>query len=301
MATPIVTALQPPRGPSGGGDLVRLVGVGFAPTLRVLFDGVPGDVITVRDEAGISLADVRTRAHAPADVDVLVQNLDATGAPVAGETALAAAAYRFLRPELARESDLTRLIRTLLQALKREVLSNTSLTVSVDYDDTVLDGLNVVALAQVPSVVLSAPRIVENRFYSTNALKEEIVQGPTGPEIQRRRPPYTADLAFTITLTTDRTVGLLNLTSAVARFLNQNRWVEMLRDPDDVAAGTVRWEMDPEGDFHARIDGPGDVRVYACGFVVRGFDLDEGLPLDRGRLVTDPHLATAPLAPGGSS
>ncbi len=301
MATPTLTALQPPRGPSGGGDLVRLVGVGFAPVLRVLFDGVPADVLTVRDEAGVSIADVRPRAHTPADVDVRVENLDAAGLLVAGETALLVAAYRYLRPELARESNLTRLIRTLLQALKREVLSNTSLSVSVDYDDTVLDGLNVVAIAQVPSVVLSAPRIAENRFYSVNEIKEEVVQGPTGPEIQRRRPPYTVDLAFTITITTDRTVGLLNLTSAVARFLNQNRWVEMLRDPDAPEAGTVRWEMDPEGDFSARIDGPGDVRVYGCGFLVRGFDLDEGLPLDRGRIVTDPRLATTPLAPEGSS
>jgi len=301
MAAPIVTSLQPPQGPAGGGDLVRLVGAGFAARLQVLFDGTPVQVLSVRDEAGVFVADLRTAAHAPALVDVVVQNLDAVGLPVAGETVLLAAAYRFVRPELARESDLTRLIRTLLQALKREVLTNTSLTVSVDYDDTVLDGLNVVALAKVPSIVLSAPRIAENRFYSTNALQEVVVQGPTGPEIQRRRPAYTVDLAFTITLTTDRTVGLLNLTSAVARFLNQNRWVEMARDPDDPAAGTVRWEMDPDGDYHTRIDGPGDVRVYACSFLVRGFDMDEGLALDRGRAVTQPQLATTPVPPGGAS
>jgi hypothetical protein len=297
---PSLTAVQAAQGPSGGGDIVRLVGAGFASRIVVLFDGAAVDVLTVREDARLSIADVRTRSHVPELVDVVVQNLDTTGVPIAGETAVLADAYLFERPGLTGESDLTRLIRKLLQELKRQVLANTSITVSVDYDDTAVDGLDVVALAKVPSVVLSAPRISEDRFYSTNVARERVVMGPTGPEIERLRPPFTADLAFTITLTTDRTVELLNLTSAIAKFLNQNRWVELLRDPDDPSAGTVRWEMDPAGDFHSRLDGPSDVRVYGCGFIVRGFDFESEIVLDRNRAVRDPQLETQSI-PGGRS
>ncbi len=301
MAVPTLSAVQPVAGPSGGADVVRLVGEGFAPRIVVLFDGTPVEVLTVREDSGLSIADVRTRAHAPALVDVAVQNLDASGVPVAGEAAVLPAAYTFARPELTRETDLTRLVRKLLQELKRQVLANVSITISVDYGEPNIDGLDIVATAKVPSVVLGAPRVSENRFYSTNVLREQVVMGPTGPEVQRLRPPFTADLAFTITITTDRTVELFNLTTAVARFLNQNRWVELLRDPDDPSAGTVRWEMDPDGDFHTRIDGPGDLRVYGCGFIVRGFDFDGDLVLDRNRVVLDPQLVTQPIPRGGTS
>ena len=48
------------------------------------------------------------------------------------------------------------------------MLGNVSATVSVDYDDTTLDGLNVIAMAKVPSLVLSGPTLRPNRFYSAN-------------------------------------------------------------------------------------------------------------------------------------
>jgi hypothetical protein len=174
------------------------------------------------------------------------------------------------------------------------------MTVSIDYDDTTVDGMNVVAISKLPSLVLSGPRVAENRFFSTNEPHEDVVPGPAGPELLRRRPPLTVDLVFTLTAASDRTVELLNLMAAVATFLNRNRWVELPRDPGDPSAGDVRWEMDPEGDFQTRLDGPDDVRAFTCGFLVRGFDLDEGLPLDLGRAVAETVLDTEAIAPGGA-
>ena len=103
------------------------------------------------------------------------------------------------RPTVAREADLTRVIRQLLRELKRQVLGNVSATVSVDYDDTTLDGLNVIAMAKVPSLVLSGPTLRPNRFYSANVAHEDVVGGVSGPELVRRKPPYTVDLVFTLT------------------------------------------------------------------------------------------------------
>ena len=300
MAVPSLTGISPATGPTGGGDVVRLTGTGFAPEVAVLFGDAPAEVLSVREEAGVSLADARTPAHADGVVDVTIRNLDVDGASVPGGEATLAGAYRFLRPRIVAESDLTRLVRTLLRELKRQVIANVSMTVSVDYDDTTVDGMSVIAISQLPSLVLSGPRVVENRFFSTNEPHEEVVPGASGPELMRRRPPYTVDLSFTLTAASDRTVELLNLMAAAATFLNRNRWVELPRDPDDPAAGTTRWEMDPEGEFQTRLDGRDDVRVFSCGFVVRGFDIDEGMPLDVGKAVADTELDTVAVPPGGA-
>lgn len=300
MALPTLSSVLPIAGPSSGGDLVRLVGAGFADRVRVLFGGAPAVVVSVRDEAGQRIADVRTPAHQPGNVDVELTNLDTDGVPVPGETVIVAGAYRFARPTVAREADLTRVVRQLLRELKRQVLANVSATVSVDYDDTTIDGLNVIAMAQVPSLVLSGPTLRPNRFYSANVAHEDVVGGASGPELVRRKPPYTVDLVFTLTAASERTAELFNLMAAVATFLNRNRWLELTRDPADASRGVVRWELDADGEFRTTLAGKDDVRAFGCGFVVRGFDVDEGLPLDLGKRVTEPELETLPIAPGGS-
>ncbi len=89
--------------------------------------------------------------------------------------------------------------------------------------------------------------------------------------------------------------------AAVATFLNRNRWIELQRDPSDAARGTVRWELDADGEFRTQLAGKDDVRAFTCGFVVRGFDVDEGLPLDLGKRVTEPDLLPAQaIATGGT-
>lgn len=301
MAIPSISSVQPAAGPSSGGDLVRLVGTGFADHVRVLFGDALAVAASVRDEAGTRIVDVRTPAHQVGVVDVELVNLDAAGAPVPGESVVIPGAYRFARPTVAREADLTRVIRQLLRELKRQVLANVSATVSVDYDDTVVDGLNVIAMAKVPSLVLSGPTLRPNRFYSANVAHEDVVGGASGPELVRRKPPYTVDLVFTVTAASERTVELFNLMAAVATFLNRNRWLELARDPADASRGVVRWEMDADGEFRTQLAGKDDVRAFTCGFVVRGFDVDEGLPMDLGKRVTDPELETEAFAPGGAA
>lgn len=298
MAVPTLTSVQPASGPTSGGDLLRLAGTSFGSRLQVRLGGLMAEVLSVRSEAGTSFADVRTPAHEPAIVDVELRNLDSSGSPVPGEVSSLSGAYRFLRPRVAREADLTRLIRTLLRELKKQVLANVSTTVSVDYDDTVIDGLNVIALATLPALVLSGPTLRENRFYSANVPHEDVVPGAGGPELLRRRPSYTVDLVFTLTGASERTAELFNLMAAVAAFLNRNRWLEMPRDAEAPEKGTTRWEMDAEGEFRPQLQGRDDVRAFTCGLVIRGFDVDEGLPLEFGKAVTEPQLETNPISGG---
>ena len=293
MAVPTLIAIEPTAGPSSGGDLVRLRGTGFAARVQVLLGGAVATVLHVREAGGESFADVRTPAHAPTAVDIVLRNLDTNDVPVPGEDAVLPGAYRFLRAPMVREADLTRVVRALLRELERQVIENVSASVALDYDDTPADGLNVVAMAKLPSLVLSGPRVIENRFFSTNEPHEDTVTGPSGPELVRRRPPFTVNLGFTLTAASDRTVELLNLLAATATFLNRNRWLVLDRDPSDPSRGTVRWEMDPDGEIRTRLDGEGEVRVFTCGLAVRGFDLDEGLPADIGKAVAETSIEVA--------
>ena len=81
---------------------------------------------------------------------------------------------------------------------------------------------------------------------------------------------------------------------AVATFLNCNRWLELLRDPADAKKGTVRWEFDADGEFRTQLTGRDDARVFTCGLVVRGFDVDDGLPLEIGRMVDELRVDVRP-------
>jgi hypothetical protein len=295
---PTVSSIQPATGPSSGGDLVRLVGSGFADAVRVSFGGALAHVESLRRE-GADIVDVRTSPHAEGAVDIVLENVDASGMAIAGEGVLLAGGYRFVRANVAVEADLTRVVRQLLRELKRQVLPNVSTTVSVDYDDTTLDGMNVIALAKVPSLVLSGPTLRPNRFYAENEAHEEVVPGFSGPELLRRRPASTVDLVFTLTGTSERTVELLNMMAAVATFLNRNRWLEVLRDPNDLTKGTVRWELDADGEFRTQLAGRDDVRAFSCGLVLRGFDIDEGLPLERTQVLAGAaDIATSPTTGG---
>jgi hypothetical protein len=301
MAKPALTSFSPASGPSSGGDLVLLHGT-FGARIAVRFGDTPATVISVRDESGVSLAQVRTPAHVEALVDVTLSNLDASGSPAAAETTTLAGAYRFVRPRIVREADLTRLIRSLLRELKRQVIENVSLSVALDFGEPSLDGVDVTVIAKLPSLVVSGPRIKENRFYSTNTLDEEIVAGSSGLEIRRRRPPFTVDLEFAITGASDRAVELLNMITAVGAFLDRNRWLSMDRDPSNLAAGSVRWEMDAAGELQTNLEGKDDVRAFTWGLVIRGFDIDEGLPIDIGKAVADAgaEVGVAPIAGGAS-
>jgi hypothetical protein len=289
MTIPSLSNLTTASGPASGGAFVRLTGAGFAPRVTVLFGDAPATVLAVFAEPGLAVVDVRTPAHEPGLVPVTLQNLGPDGAPVPGETATLPGAYRFLRAPVVAESDLTRLVRALLRALKREVLANVSMTVALDYDDG-QGALEVVPVATVPSLVVTGPRLVPSRFYAENVAVERAVSGPKGPELERLRPPHTVDLLFTLTGASDRLTEALNLMDAVISFQNRHRWLAMARDPARPEAGEVRYELAPEGEVRPSLDGKDDVRAFVCELRVRGFRLDEGMPLDRGRAVAEASL-----------
>ncbi len=196
------------------------------------------------------------------------------------------------KEDLTMESDLTRLVRTLLQEIKRDVLANTSLTVSMDYLPLLPDTPEVIALSALPCLVLSGPRMSINRFYGTN---EPVLESETTV----RLVPLTMDLSFTLTGGANRTSVLLNLMAQVGSFMNQHPWLEMPRVPG--GHELVRWEMAPEGDFRVNLHGMDEVRAFQTGVVVRGFDLDPGFQRPLGQVLkSEPKIDVAERQEGGS-
>jgi IPT/TIG domain len=287
MQTITITRIHPRIGPTGGGTLVELAGEGFqlpapAPvvgaaspvgaSVRVLVGGRGARDVHV-------LAPDRLTCRVPpgdaGDADVVIQNLDDTGRPVPDEEAVAPEAFTYVRPSLATEADLTRLVRTLLQELKRQVLANVVLTVQTDFEADTGAELHLAQIAQLPALVLLGPELAENRFYSLNQRPEV----PTGPgQFAQRRTPYTVDLGFTVIGVTDHTTELLNLMAATQLFFHRNKTLELDRDPANVAAGSVGYEMDltPDGDLKVTSQpNESNVRSFSGRFVVRGFDLED--------------------------
>lgn len=69
---PVITALTPPSGPSGGGTAVKITGTGFATGATVTFGGTKATITNVAS----TTIDVTTPAHAAGAVDVVVTNPD---------------------------------------------------------------------------------------------------------------------------------------------------------------------------------------------------------------------------------
>src|SRR5262245_61737827 len=140
MPAPTITSLTPPTGPTGGRTLVEIAGTGFRlppppppsgttppprPTVQILVGGREATDVRVRASDRLTFISPIGDAR---PVDVILRNLDDDGAPIAGEEVTLANGFTYRMPALAAESDLARLVRTLLRELKRQVLPNVSLT-----------------------------------------------------------------------------------------------------------------------------------------------------------------------------
>ena len=293
MAIPTITSIQPARGASSGQTLLTITGTGMRlppqppagrpttgrlpQTVQIHIGGKPVTCVLVREDAAIpdgTIATCLTPASAPGPADVLIQNLDSTGQPIAGEILLLPDAFTYERTALSMESSLTRLVRALLRALKAQVIENVNLTVHTDFDASPENGVQLAAVARLPALVLAGPELRQNRTYSLNQQPvRELRDG-----LALHRVPYTVDVGFTLIGITDRTAELLNLMSLCTLFLHKNKHLVMAGDPHAPDAGHVAYEMDfaPGGQFQVRSQpSESNVRHFVGELVIRGFDIDE--------------------------
>jgi hypothetical protein len=297
VAVPTISAITPPTGHSGGRTLVQIDGTGFAlpptpaatgkttaplPSVTVTIGGraatnvavVSHELIYCLSPKGALLAD-ETESLDTSAKDVVVQNNDALGAPVVGETATLAAAYTYAQPSLDVQSDLARTIGTFIRELKLQVLNNVSFSTHTDYDASTGDLLNTVIVASMPALILGNLEVPEDRIHAVN--EETDFEIPGGLFISRR-PPVVVDVLMTLVGVDSNSIRILNLMSVVRSFFKKNAWLYVDRDPSDLSLGQVRYELDWS------FSGPVSVSHQADGSNVESF---AGQVCIRGVLIED--------------
>lgn len=233
-------------------------------------------------------------------VTVTIENLDDAGDPIPGESVTAPDAYTFRRVKLdaTAESDFTRLVRSLIQEMKRQLLPEVVWTQHTDYDPETSTAF--VEVAKTPAFVLAGPRTPENRFYSLNENPEARV----GDVVEIRRKPRTIDLVFQLIGISDHPIECLNMIPLAIEFMNRNPYLEMPRDPDDSSKGTARWEFAQTDEFEIRSrPNTSNVHFFTGEVTIRGFDVEgfAGVPRDdlsdlATELATEVDLDTGGLA-----
>lgn len=252
----------PSFGSVSGGEFVQIETDNLLATICVKFGDVEAECVS--QGPGACLV-VKTPAHAAGVVDVWVN-----------ETCLPQA-FTYRPKNFTGDSDLTRLVRTLLQRMKAHLLSNISMGVALDYQS---QDTGVTPVAELPGIVLSGPRLRENRQLATQEGATRWEMQANGAALVRYQPAYTVDLVFSLTAASRSTAELLNIMAHMATFLHRHRWIEMPRDAEDLSKGTVKWELSLDSDFRTQFDDAHGTRACTCSFVVAGFDLDENAPRD---------------------
>jgi hypothetical protein len=279
MAVPTISAVTPNVGHTGGRTLLEITGTGFAmtptappnpggrlpdppPSMIITVGGAPATAVAVASSTQIFC---QTPIHDVGTFDVVVQNCDATGAPIVGETATAAAAYTFERPNLAKEGQLMRVLKQFLIELNRQIVDNVCWAVHTDYDKSTGDRMNIAFTGKLPSIVLSNLRLPENRTQAQSAPIEVQLDATTFVE---RRPPDVRDALFRLSGIANTKQEAVNLFQAVVMFFKKNPVLTMFRSADDPTQGTVEYEM------HATVGGTFSVTRQADNTNVFSFTGD---------------------------
>lgn len=301
MAAPTITALSPTAGHTGGRTLVEIEGSNFRtptpqavnargytppppPSVSVTFGGVPAREIRWFSPGELWVLSPITPNPGAGAVDVVVANIDDTGAPIPGESATLPLGYSYVLPTLTadNESDLARAVRAFLQEVKRQVTPNFTWPVATDYaPDGSGDLLSISKLARLPGLVVADFELRGNDFYAMPGM-QYVRQGANA--WVGLAPPDCVDLVFTIAGVSNDAVELLNLAASMRRFFKKNAYLELARDPNNAGAGAVRYEMDAYEDKDTRLkitSNADSLQSFTFVAIVRGFDIEamSGLPL----------------------
>ena len=310
MAVPTITSVDPLFGLSHGNYLVTIRGANIAlphappatgpaghlkQHVAVFFDGVecnwkhtgviddpdgdPGDrILFCRVPGGTPatyVVDRQTGAMKGA-VDIVVRNIDEDGDPISGEEATAVEAFSYQYPDLKRDSMAMRVIRKLIQLMRRQVMRNVVTTVHTDYDDMV-DGSAVTQLSELPAISLSIQGIPFDRMGMTLERGAETLDSALGTvEIET---PETVDLRFQVIGVVNNDKHLMNLSTAVTRFFKVNRTLTVAADPDDADRGDKIYPILPDTEMtFGAAKGNSNVQYFRQTWAVKEIDIESFLP-----------------------
>ena len=306
MAVPQVTNIYPNTAHVGGEAMVRILGGDFrtryrlsadfgldgefvtiiegplatadndSPTVRVSFGAAASQRVVVVNHALMYVLVPTTALDGAGTVDVTVENLDDDGVPIPGESVTKTLAFTYLQTSFTQDSTLVRVVRKFIRELRRQVLRNTTIAnTHTDYDAATGDTFNLTELQELPSLVIIGPEL--DKYTQPDIM---IYTDSFGVKTQQRQPLY-ADLSFQLVGAADRHVVLLNLQSALVTFIQRNPFLIVDRDPDDPAAGQLKFELVfPSSGGAPSINGGGDdnnVSTFGARVVIKDVPIT-GLP-----------------------
>lgn len=252
---PTLLSVTPSAGHSGGQTVLRVLGTGFQlPPSPAAQGPVPTPPPTVRVKIGgraatdvgvVSSSELYCRApvgDAGAARDVIVENIDADGVMIAGETVTLSAAYTFQRPDFSELSELARALEAFIIELRRQLTPNVDWAVHTDYDDSPGDGLNIAYMGKLPALVIADMDIVDNNEEPQNSYDVQI----DDETFVERRAPDIVNAVMTVTGITDNAPEIFNLLQATRMFFRKNPKLVFDRDASDPSRGTLELQMGVE-------------------------------------------------------
>lgn len=285
MAVPAITSVTPAVIFTGG-QIVVVEGTNFQlpypPPLDVngaLPTPPPTMTVTVggrqcRNVRVLSATQVEclTKPVDPGVLTVVVQNLDVGGAIIPGESASASGLLTARRADLALAADLTRLEVALILELRRQVIASTHKTTAVDYDDTPNAVVDVPDIADLPTLTIQGPQIVEDRDYVYD-LTPTVVVGDT---FVRRRTPKALNLTYRFVAMDNKQARNMNLMALMFQFLQNNPFIELQRHESDPSKGTLKYELAQVGEVTTFTgSSSSDIRGFSGSLVIRGFQVED--------------------------
>jgi hypothetical protein len=313
MAVPTITAITPAFGPVVGDNMVKVEGTNFqeppavpatgpvpdpAPTVRVTFGLDEATEVQVVSATELLVAVPPFRGPSVdgplTSVDLTVENIDTSGVLIPGETVTQSSAYTYERPLLhgtstkptGGPSPYTLVAAALINAFRRQVLHNTTLTTHVDYSE---DGVLEVQVSKIPAIVLQGPTITKDLEYWHNELEEVDIGGGIN---EVRRPPFIARAAFTIVGISDNEQESLNMQGAILEMFNVGKYLGVDLDPavpdPDTRVHLVLQLTSPPATTTA--PGEDNIRTFTAVCEVRGIEVRETEPVRREFTATDADL-----------
>lgn len=325
---PAITSLSKTEGTPSGGYVVTINGTGFATqadtapvagqpipdSVEVTFSNtamnlsVKAEKIKLVSETAITVVVPKIILYTtvdgpPADVplDVSVQNLDANGDPVAGETNTLVEGFTLRRRCIdgTRLGKITSLTQFLIVLLRSEVHWNTSTVPHTEYDrDTSTPRADAVKL---PHIVLLGPDITESEAGYQDYSREET---QVGDEFSSVEAAVRYDVAYSLVVAADTHAVVQNLQGALLDFFAQNKKISVPNNLSDLSQGYTDLAMKLTfGPSVEQITSqyPSNVRVARAEFTVYGLPCYEEdvdgcpTPVDYGFTVKENGVEIIPI------
>lgn len=298
MAIPTITGVSPALGTPTGGQAVEILGTNF----RQQTLPVPGVIPTPEPPKSVSvtfggtpavrveiISDTRVFAYTPKRsmpisgddtlgseiVDIVLENIDDNGVLIPTETVTSVGAYTYKRPGIssAESGDFLRVTAEFIDLLRSQVLGNTVLNTSVDYDpDT---GVIIIPVENVPQLIVTGPTMAFNSFFSSWDEPTRATGNPS--EFFKGRRSRIVDLSYEIMGVTNSDMQLINLEATLITVLDRNVNIDLPIDVNDPGAGTTPIELHITQDpVYERVEAQSksDIRAFTAIIVLKGFPLN---------------------------